>query len=67
MKDGDSVVNQTWNNFEAASYIGCSPGTIMNWACKRKIPFLKVNGLTRFRKKDLDRWLDSVLVQENQL
>ena len=48
---------------EAAAYIGCEPGTLRVWVSRRKVPHLKVGRLVRFRRKDLDKWLDSKLVR----
>ena len=54
----------TWSAYEAAGYLGCSVGTLRNWTSKRKVPFIKVGGLTRFRKEDLDTWLNERRVQQ---
>ena len=55
----------TWGNDRAAVYLGCTPDTLRVWVSKRKVPFIKVGRLTRFRKRDLDEFLDNnrVLVQ----
>jgi excisionase family DNA binding protein len=58
--------NRNWNFEEAAYYIGCTTGTLKVWASKRRVPYVKVGRLTRFRKKDLDKWLDSRLVEAQQ-
>jgi len=50
------------DNDQAAAYIGCTPGTLRVWVSKRKVPFVRVNSLVRFRKSDLDRFLDERLV-----
>jgi excisionase family DNA binding protein len=52
----------TWGNDRAAAYLGCTPYTMRVWVSKRKVPFLKVGRLTRFRRSDLDAWLDERLV-----
>jgi excisionase family DNA binding protein len=41
-----------------ARYLGCTPSAIRAWVGKNKIPFTKVNRLTKFRKSDLDDWLE---------
>ena len=51
------------DNGQAAAYIGCTPDTLRVWTSKRKVPFVKVGRLTRFRRADLDAWLDARLVQ----
>ena len=59
MKNIHDVSDRIWTNDEAAAYIGCTADTLRVWTSKRRIPFVKVGRLTRFRKADLDRWLDS--------
>ena len=59
------AVDGTWSNDEAAAYLGCTPDTLRVWVSKRMIPFLKVNALTRFRKSDLDAWMNARLVMPN--
>jgi len=53
-----TVVGGTWGNDQAAAYLGCTPDTLRCWVSKRKVPFIKVNRLTRFLKKDLDEFLE---------
>lgn len=49
---------------EAATFIGCSPLTLRAWVSKGKSPpFVRVNRLVRFRRCDLDRWLDERTVE----
>ena len=49
---------------EASAYLSCNEGTLRVWTSKRKIPFVKVGRLTRFRRRDLDRWMSKRLVKE---
>lgn len=49
----------TLDNDQAAAYLGCTPGTLRIWTSKRRVPFIKVGRLTRFRQADLDRWLEA--------
>ena len=49
-----------WKNDETANYLGCTPGTLRGWVCRRRVPFLRVRRLVRFRKSDLDCWITSV-------
>ena len=46
---------------EAAEYIGVSESTIVVWRCtgRYKIPFIKVGRLVRYRRSDLEAWLES--------
>ena len=46
---------------EAAAYIGVSENTLSVWRCvgRYAIPFIKVGRLVRYRRSDLDAWLES--------
>jgi excisionase family DNA binding protein len=52
----------TWSTDEAASYLGCTPLTLRQWVSKRRVPFLKIGRLVRFRQKDLEEFLESRLI-----
>jgi excisionase family DNA binding protein len=43
---------------EASHYLNVKQGTLYAWVGKRKIPFHKMNGLIRFRRSELDHWLE---------
>ena len=47
-------------NKEASAYIGVLPGTLEIWRCTKRysIPFIKVGRLVKYRKSDLDYFLD---------
>lgn len=44
---------------EAAAYLKISPSTIANWACQKKfvIPYFRVGRSVRYRKCDLDEFI----------
>jgi excisionase family DNA binding protein len=42
---------------EAAEYLGISRNTLYEWIIQRKVPYLKVGRLVKFRKDDLQAWL----------
>lgn len=48
------------NSDQAAAYIGVSPGTLEVWRCTKRyhIPFIKVGRLVRYRKSELDSFLE---------
>ena len=56
------LASRNWNTAEAAQYIGCTSGTLRVWVSKRRVPYIKVGSLVKFRKSDLDRWLDKQAV-----
>jgi len=46
---------------EAAAYIGVTENTLSVWRCtgRYKIPFIKVGRLVRYRRSDIESWLES--------
>ena len=51
---------ELFNSDQAAAYIGVSPGTLEVWRCTKRyqIPFIKVGRLVRYRKSELDSFLE---------
>ena len=48
------------NNDAAAAYIGVSPKTLPVWRSTQRydLPFIKIGRLVRYRRSDLDEWLE---------
>jgi excisionase family DNA binding protein len=46
-----------WNKQQAAAYLGIAESTLNHWICERKIVFIKMGALVKFRKSDLDRFI----------
>ena len=44
---------------EIAEYINISHRTVESWVSKRKIPFVKVGRLTRFRIDQIEEWIEN--------
>ena len=44
---------------EAAKLLRVKRSTLYSWVHRRQIPFQKVGSLLRFRKDDLEAWLES--------
>jgi len=42
----------------AATYLGLTPKSVRQRVQDRAIPFIKVGALLRFKKEQLDKWLD---------
>ena len=55
---GQLQTERNWDTDEAAAYLKCEPTTLRTWVSQRKVPFVKIGRLTRFRKRDLDAWMD---------
>ena len=49
------------NERAAAEFLGVSPGTLSVWRSTGRwaIPFIKVGGSVRYKRIDLERWLES--------
>ena len=56
------------NNEQAAAHIGVEPSTLTVWRCTRRyqIPYLKIGSKVRYRREDLDRWLESRRVSSDK-
>jgi excisionase family DNA binding protein len=52
---------------DAADILGCTPGTLRVWVSQRKVPHYKVRGLVRFRRDDLEEFLQGCLVRPEQV
>ena len=44
---------------EVAKYLGMTERTIYLWAQQKKLPAFKVGSVWRFRRSDVERWLES--------
>lgn len=55
---------EVMNADEVAAYLGVSKRCVYGWVSRRRMPFLKIGRLTRFRRSDLDRWLHKQAVKE---
>lgn len=51
-------MDRTIDTREAAQFLGCTEKTLRVWTSQRRVPFVKVGRLTRFRLGDLERWLE---------
>ena len=43
---------------EVAKYLKVEESTVYTWAKLRKIPAIKIGRFWRFKKEDIDRWLE---------
>lgn len=43
---------------EASEYLGISKLTMYGWVSARKIRFVKIGRLVKFKQQDLDQWID---------
>ncbi len=53
-------VNDMLDTTGAAAFLGLARRTLEIWRCKKKgPPYFKVGSLVRYRRADLQEWLDS--------
>ena len=50
---------------EAASYLRIAVWTMRHWVSQRKIPFVRLGRLVRFRQADLDAYISKHIVKSN--
>lgn len=62
-EDVSESQNCNMDTEQAAKYLRLSPLTLRAWVAQRKIPHVRVGRLVRFRRRDLDRWLDERFVE----
>jgi excisionase family DNA binding protein len=43
---------------ELSEYLKIKPSTLYDWTAQGKIPHFKIHGVIRFRKEEIDQWLD---------
>jgi excisionase family DNA binding protein len=46
-----------WDKGRAAEYLGIARSTLDHWVSDRRIVFVKMGRLVKFRKNDLDRFI----------
>lgn len=48
---------------EASEYLGISKLTLYGWVSERKLGFIKVGRLVKFKQEQLDRWIEQHTVK----
>ena len=48
---------------EASEYLGVSKLTLYGWVSARKVSFIKVGRLVKFKQEHLDKWIDQHTVK----
>ena len=51
---------------QAAQYLGIKTSSLYQKCMKKEIRYVKLGKLNRFRKKDLDKYIDDNLIEVNQ-
>ena len=51
---------------EAAEFLGISKNTLYEWIIQKKIPHIKVGRLVKFKREDLEAWLERRTQEEEK-
>ena len=46
---------------QTSKFLGISRNTLYEWIIQKKVPYIKVGRLVKFRKADLEKWLEKKL------
>ena len=44
---------------DLSKYLGIKPKTLYSWVAKGILPHYRIGGLIRFKKKDIDQWVEA--------
>jgi excisionase family DNA binding protein len=61
MNTKTEAANNLLSDHDAAKYLDLANGTLAVWRCNGRynIPFIKIGAKVRYRRSDLDAWLES--------
>ena len=48
-----------WSVKQLSDYLSIKSNTLYAWASQGRIPSIKIHGLLRFKKEEIDEWLES--------
>ena len=57
------IVKEIYNVKELSEYLGIPISSVYGWVEKRMIPFYRVGRLVRFKKGEIDIWLEKFKVE----
>lgn len=60
-------MNSYWDIRELSVYLHVKPSTLYAWAGQGRIPCLKIHGLLRFHREDIERWIESFRIHGEAL
>lgn len=60
-KEPEAPADQNLNTAQAAKYLGIKKGTLDTWRSREAygIPYFRIGSRVRYRRADLDAWLQS--------
>ena len=68
MPNAGVMLSELFSRVEAAAYLGIAPNTLAVWACTGRypIPMVKIGRLAKYRKRDLDQFIEASVSNLNQ-
>ena len=54
-----------WDVQALSAHLNIKPSTLYAWAAQGRIPSLKIHGLVRFNRTEIQRWLESFRAQKS--
>ena len=68
MKDTKDVDSGLMTREEAAAYLGVGKRTLASWVAHKRydLTYIKIGRLTKYRKADLDAFIDRCTVEKNR-
>lgn len=51
---------------ELSEYLHIKPATLYAWVARGKIPCVKIHGLIRFRRDEIDQWVENFRKQQQK-
>ena len=55
-----------WTVSEASLFLSVKPSTIYQWVHLKEIPHYKIGRIVRFRRRDLEAWVEGLRLKENE-
>ena len=51
---------------ELAEYLGFAPGTVYNWVCLKKVPYIKIGGRVKFDIQDINKIVERLKIEPHK-
>jgi len=63
----NNIKKQFLSPQELSAYLGLSLNTIYSWVNQRRIPYIKVSRLVKFKVSEIDEWMRGMRVEPTDL
>ena len=48
-----------WDIRQLSAYLSVKPSTLYAWSAQGKVPCVRIHGLVRFRRDEIEQWLEA--------